>query len=288
MFRPSVVALLAAFAFLPQPASSAAGQQEVDLKLVLAMDVSGSIDNDELQVEREGTADAFVQPEVIRAIQNGSLGRIAVAIVDFSSDPYNKIIADWHIIRDRQSAAEFAQLIRKIPRSVGHRTSISSALELGTLMLESSDKDITSGRKVIDVSGDGPNNWGDHMQPVHDRTIANGIVINGLPVMDQQANGYFPDLDKYYAACVAGGRGSFVIVVRKYQDYALGMRRKLVLEISQNDSAIKQASAGPKPLLMRVAAPGGPNAGPSVLRPGRNEFSSQCDNTTGAFSFGNF
>ncbi len=288
MIRPSVIALLAGFAFLPQPASSAAGQQQVDLKLVLAVDVSGSIDNDELQLEREGTADAFTQPEVIRAIQNGSLGRIAVAMVDFSSAPYNKIVADWRIIRDRQSAAEFAALVRKLPRTVGHRTSISSALQIGTLILESSDKDITSDRKVIDVSGDGPNNWGDHLQPVHDSTVANGIVINGLPVMDEQANGYFQDLDKYYAACVAGGRGSFVVVVRKYQDYAAGMRRKLVLEISRNDSPVKQAAVLPGPLLMRVAAPVSPDAGPPVLRPGRNEFSGRCDQTTGAFSFGNF
>jgi Protein of unknown function (DUF1194) len=287
MFRPSLLALLAGLAFLPQPVSSAGAPQQVDLKLVLAVDVSGSIDNDEVQLEREGTADAFMDPEVIRAIQNGSLGRIAVAMIDFSSQPYNKIVADWHIIRDRQTAAQFSDLVRKLPRSVGHRTSISSAFQLGTLMLESSDKDITAGRKVIDVSGDGPNNWGDHLQPVHDRTVANGIVINGLPVMDEQANGYFPDLDKYYAACVAGGRGAFVVVVRSYRDYAAGMRRKLVLEISQNETPTREAAL-PQAKLIRIAAPGGPNAGPPVLRPGPNQFSNQCDQTTGPFSFGNF
>ncbi len=287
MFRPSLTALLFGLALLPQPASSAAAQQQVDLKLVLAMDVSGSIDNDELQLEREGTADAFADPEVIRAIQNGSLGRIAVAMIDFSSNPWNRIVADWHIIRDRQSALEFAGLVRKIPRTVGHRTSISSALQMGSLILEGSDKDITSSRKVIDVSGDGPNNWGDHMQPVHDRTIANGIVINGLPVMDEKANGYFPDLDKYYAACIAGGRGSFVVVVRDYRDYAAGMRRKLVLEISANQPATQQAAL-PQPKLLRIAATAGPNTAPSVLRPGQNQFSNQCDQTTGPFSFGNF
>ena len=287
MFRPSLLALLAGLAFLPQPVSSAGAPQQVDLKLVLAVDVSGSIDNDEVQLEREGTADAFMDPEVVRAIQNGSLGRIAVAMIDFSSQPYNKIVADWHIIHDRQTAVQFSDLVRKLPRSVGHRTSISSAFQLGTLMLESSDKDITAGRKVIDVSGDGPNNWGDHLQPVHDRTVANGIVINGLPVMDEQANGYFPDLDKYYAACVAGGRGAFVVVVRSYRDYAAGMRRKLVLEISQNETPTREAAL-PQAKLIRVAAPGGPNAGPPVLRPGPNQFSNQCDQTTGPFSFGNF
>jgi hypothetical protein len=269
-----------------------AAQQQVDLKLVLAMDVSGSIDNDELRLERQGTADAFLDPEVIKAIQNGSVGRIAVTMIDFSMPPYNKIVVDWHIIRDRASAAGFAEIVRKTPRSLGHRTSISSALELGSLLLESSDKDITATRKVIDVSGDGANNAGDHMTPVHDKTVANGIVINGLPVMDQQANGYFPDLDKYYAACVAGGRGSFVVVVRNYKDYSVGMRRKLVLEISQDVTPIKQARIIPlaaRPYVPIAAASQlQGDRGSQLLPSGPNEFSKQCDNVSGPFSFGNF
>jgi len=272
---------------LPMP--SRAAQQQVDLKLVLAMDVSGSIDNEELQLEREGTADAFLDPEVIKAIQNGSVGRIAVSMVDFSMTQYNKIVVDWHIIRDRASAAAFAELVRKTPRTLGHRTSISSALELGSLLLESSDKDITSTRKVIDVSGDGANNAGDHMTPVHDKTIANGIIVNGLPVMDEHANGYFPDLDKYYAACVAGGKGSFVVVVRNYKDYSVGMRRKLVLEISENETQLKQARMNqPKEGLLVPIAAATAAQGPEILRSGPNEFSRQCDNVAGPFSFGNF
>jgi len=287
------VLLCACCAGLPGGASAApAAQQQVDLKLVLATDVSGSIDNDEVRLEREGTAEAFLDPEVVKAIQSGSVGRIAVMMVDFSSIPYNKIVVDWHIIRDRASAAAFAEAVRGMPRSIGHRTSISSALALGSTLLEASDKDITATRKVIDVSGDGPNNAGDHMTPVHDKTVANGIIINGLPVMDEQANGYFPNLDKYYQACVAGGKGSFVVVVRNYRDYAVGMRRKLILEISQNETQIKQAMQdAPGSRLVRVAAapprPGAP-AAPPLLPSGRNEFSSQCDNTSGAFSFGNF
>jgi hypothetical protein len=272
-------------------APAASPQQQVDLKLVLATDVSGSIDNEEVRLEREGTAEAFLDPEVVKAIQSGSVGRIAVTMVDFSSVPYNKIVVDWHIIRDRASAAAFAEAVRGMPRSIGHRTSISSALELGSLLLEASDKDITATRKVIDVSGDGPNNAGDHMTPVHDKTIANGIVINGLPVMDEQAGGYFPNLDKYYQACVAGGKGSFVVVVRNYRDYAIGMRRKLILEISQNETQIRQAlgDAHESGLTRVAAAPPRTNApNPQLLPSGRNEFSNQCDNTTGAFSFGNF
>jgi hypothetical protein len=259
------------------------------LKLVLAMDVSGSIDNNELQLERDGTADAFLDPEVIKAIQNGSVGRIAVTMIDFSMPPYNRVVVDWHIIRDRASASAFAEIVRKTPRTLGHRTSISSALELGSLLLEASDKDITATRKVIDVSGDGANNAGNHMTPVHDKTIANGIIVNGLPVMDEQANGYFPDLDKYYTACVAGGRGSFVVVVRNYKDYSIGMRRKLVLEISQNETPFRQARVGSSRFLSLIAAAPAQNApGPALLRPGPNEFSNRCDNTSGPFSFGNF
>jgi hypothetical protein len=274
------------------PSLPHAAQQQVDLKLVLAMDVSGSIDNDELQLEREGTADAFLDPDVIKAIQNGSVGRIAVTMIDFSMPPYNKIVVAWHVIHDRASAAEFAELVRKTPRSLGHRTSISSALELGSLLLESSDKDFTATRKVIDVSGDGANNAGNHMTPVHDKTVANGIIINGLPVMDQQANGYFPDLDRYYAACVAGGRGSFVVVVRNYKDYSVGMRRKLVLEISQDDVPIKQAAvmppSAPAYVPVAVGTPPRGGLGAQLLPSGPNEFSKQCDNVSGPFSFGNF
>jgi hypothetical protein len=255
-------------------------QQQVDLKLVLATDVSGSINSEELRVEREGTAGAFLDPDVIKAIQSGALGKIAVAMLDFSSSGAAQMVIDWRIIEDAASATAFAETIRATPRSRGRRTSISSALELGSLMLEASQKDIVGTRKVIDVSGDGPNNDGSPMTEVHDKTVAQGIIVNGLPVMDDQANGYYPDLDKYYAACVAGGRGSFVVVVHSYQDFRAAMRHKLILEISQNSTQIRQArnSLRKGRMILKIAdsrqdAP----AAPQVLRPGRNEFSDQCD-----------
>src|ERR1700675_1812867 len=224
----------------PAPAA-----EQVDLKLVLATDVSRSIDDAELQLEREGTAEAFLDPEVIKAIQNGSLGRIAVATFDFSSLQDNRVTMDWHIIHDRASAMALAETIRDTPRTPGRRTSVSSALELGSLLIESSEKDIVATRKVIDVSGDGPNNDGNPMRETHDRVIGQGIVVNGLPVMDDNGNGYFPNLDKYYSACVAGGRGSFVIVVRSFKDFGAAMRHKLILEISQNEVPIKFATNTP-------------------------------------------
>ena len=272
------------------PAPAAAAQQ-VDLKLVIATDVSGSINDEEARIQREGTAEAFLDPDVIKAISGGSLGRIAVAMLDFSSPDYDKVVIDWHIIRDKASATAFAELVRDTPRTPGRRTSVSSALELGSLLIESSEKDIVATRKVIDVSGDGPNNDGNPMRETHDRVIGQGIVVNGLPVMDDNANGYFPNLDKYYAACVAGGRGSFVVVVRAFKDFGLAMRHKLILEISQNEVPVKQAATNPpikKDLLRKVVDRGDAPSTPQVLRPGQNEFSDRCDIAGGFGGFGRF
>jgi hypothetical protein len=271
--------------------SAATGNQQVDLKLVLATDVSGSINDEEAQIQRQGTADAFVDPDVIKSIQSGALGRIAVALIDFSSPEYDKVVLDWHIIRDKASATAFADLVRSAPRTPGRRTSISSALEMGSTMIEASAGDIVATRRVIDVSGDGPNNDGNPMREVHERVIGQGIVVNGLPVMDDNANGYYPELDKYYAACVAGGRGSFVVVVHSYKDFGAAMRHKLILEISQNEVPTKLGKAMPaaNPLFKKVAAASdGPPAVPQVLRPGQNEFSEHCDIAGGFGGFNRF
>jgi Protein of unknown function (DUF1194) len=271
--------------------SPSAAAQPVDLKLVLATDVSRSIDDTELQLERAGTAEAFLDPEVIKAIQSGSLGRIAVSAFDFSSPEDNRVTLPWRIVHDRASAMALAEAIRDTPRTQGRRTSVSGALELGSLLIESIETDIIATRKVIDVSGDGPNNDGHSMKEVHDRVIAQGIVVNGLPVMDDNANGYFPDLDKYYAACVAGGRGSFVVAVHNYKDFSAAMRHKLILEISQNETQTKQAkNASPqKPILKIAARPQAlPAPAPQMLRAGPNEFSQHCDIPGGGFGVGGF
>ena len=271
---------MAALAVLPTPAAHASGVTQVDLKLIIATDVSRSINNEEARIQREGTAEAFLNPDVVKAIQNGALGRIAVAMIDWSSPQFDRVVLDWTIVKDKASAAALAEKIRATPRTPGRRTSISSALELGTLLLEASDKDIVATRRVIDVSGDGPNNDGNPMQETHDKTIANGVIVNGLPIMDENANGYYPDLDKYYAGCVVGGKGAFVVVVRSFKDFGAAMRHKLILEISQNESQIKQAqeSAQQNGLLVRVAAgnDSGPSAQPQVMRP-TNGYPGGCD-----------
>ena len=247
--------------------------EHVDLKLVLATDVSGSISNDELWLERRGTAAAFLYPDVIRAIEGGALGRIAVAMIDFSSPGFGKTVIDWRIIRDRASASAFAQAILKVPRTPGNRTSISNALELGAELIGSSENEIVATRSVIDVAGDGPNNDGKSLAAIRERVMARGIAVNGLAIMDENANGYFPGLDKYYQGCVAGGRGAFVIAVHSFMDFGAAMRRKLIREISQNENRFKLTQNKSSALVFAAAAP---EISP-LLRPERNEYSNACN-----------
>ena len=155
----------------------------------------------------------------------------------------------WTLIHDKASAAALAEKIRKLPTIQGNRTSISSALEHAIAMLNDSDNTIVGTRKVIDVSGDGPNNDGTSLQHIHDATKDNGIVVNGLPIMDEKSDGYFADLDVYYGACVVAGKGAFLLPVKRFKDFGAAMRRKLVLEIAGNPSAIKQASTERQPAV---------------------------------------
>lgn len=280
--------LVAALATLPAPAQPT-GPVKVDVKLVIATDVSLSINDEEEQLEREGIAEVFLDPDVVKAIKGGALGRIAVAMLDWSSPNYDRVVLDWTFVEDEASATALAEKVRTIPRTPGTRTSISGALERATLMLNESDGKIVATRKVIDVSGDGPNNDGVSLQHIHDTTANNGITVNGLPIMDENAEGYVPDLDQYYAACVVAGKGSFLVVVKKFKDFGAAMRRKLVLEISQNQSQIRQTlgELQANPLLKRIAAgDSGPASQAQIQRPAKT-YPGGCDKY-GGWGYGGF
>ncbi|HYK81388.1 MAG TPA: DUF1194 domain-containing protein [Micropepsaceae bacterium] len=280
--------LVAALATLPAPAQPT-GSVKVDVKLVIATDVSLSINDEEEQLEREGIAEVFLDPDVVKAIKGGALGRIAVAMLDWSSPNYDRVVLDWTFVEDEASATALAEKVRTIPRTPGTRTSISGALERATLMLNESDGKIVATRKVIDVSGDGPNNDGVSLQHIHDTTANNGITVNGLPIMDENAEGYVPDLDQYYAACVVAGKGSFLVVVKKFKDFGAAMRRKLVLEISQNQSQIRQTlgELQANPLLKRIAAgDSGPASQAQIQRPAKT-YPGGCDKY-GGWGYGGF
>ena len=229
--RTGFVALFAAATFaLAAFSSGAFAAEQVDLELVIMTDVSGSIDNREAYLQRKGVADAFRSEEVIRAIRAGSLGRIGVAYVDFSSRFYNKIIVDWRIIHDEETAIGMAETLMSLPRTFGRGTSLSDAIELGIALLETND--LEGFQRTIDLSGDGPNNRGRPITELRDEAISKGITVNGLPIMDPYGFDVILDLDLYFSNCVVGGRSAFLQVAEGFDDFARAMRRKLVLEIA--------------------------------------------------------
>ncbi len=241
-----ISALLGAILGLAPWPSPAAAAEPVDLELVIATDVSQSIDDEEALLQREGIAAAFRSKHVIRAVRSGFLRRIAVAYIDYSSALFNKIVVDWRIVGDRKSAEAFADALLKAPLTFGRRTSISDAVEHAARMIEANDFEGT--RRVIDVSGDGPNNSGRLVDQVRDDTVAKRITINGLPIVNDRGRFntryYLPDLDKYYRGCVIGGAGAFIVVATDFKDFARAIRRKLVLEIAAAAGEIRRSRSG--------------------------------------------
>ena len=223
---------LAGWACLAEPRTAAA-QTVVDLELVLAVDVSGSMDRQEQAVQRQGYVEAFMHPEVVDAIRSGPYGRIAVTYVEWAGPPSQSSVLPWTLVEDAATASDFAAGLAEAPFGRYRGTSISAALTFAAALFD--DNGYDGLRRVIDVSGDGANNAGAPMAPVRDAVVAAGIVINGLPIVLgpslQRAVGA-PDLAAYYRDCVIGGPGSFVIPVTEAEQLFETIRRKLVLEIA--------------------------------------------------------
>ena len=210
----------------------ALAQTVVDLELVIAVDVSLSMDLDEQRLQRDGYIMAFRDPEVHKAITSGPNGRIAVTYMEWAGPPTQQVVMPWTVIDNAQAAGAFADRLEAAPISRARMTSISAALQYSGHLFDSSGaKGI---RRVIDVSGDGPNNAGMPVVPVRDELVAKGIVINGLPIMLKLAQGFFDlaELDLYYADCVIGGTGSFMIPIKQRNEFQTATRRKLLLEIA--------------------------------------------------------
>ena len=208
--------------------------EAVDLALVIATDTSRSVDEAEARLQREGVAAAFRHPQVIEAIQSGYHRRVGVAYIDWSSHMYSTVVLPWRVIDSAMSADEYAKALTDAPITLGQRTSISEGLDLAYKLL--SDGNMQATRRVVDVSGDGPNNYGRAVTESRDEMVAKGITINGLPIInerDQFGPGrYLKDLDEYYRGCVIGGTGAFIIVAKDFQDFSNAIRRKLIFEIA--------------------------------------------------------
>jgi hypothetical protein len=224
---------------------------EVDVELLLAVDVSRSMTPAELEIQRRGYAEALRSDDVIRAMRGGLLGRVALSYVEWAGAGTQRIVVDWTLIADRAGAEAFAARLDAHFDPSLRRTSISSVLAFGRESLR--DNAYQGLRRVIDISGDGPNNEGGLVTYARDRALAEGIVINGLPLMTTdtpRSRWHLDDLDVYYRTCVIGGPGSFVTPVTDWAQFAEAVRRKLVLELvglTPEDAPARAAQYVPGP-----------------------------------------
>ncbi|WP_368507432.1 DUF1194 domain-containing protein [Bradyrhizobium lupini] len=205
----------------------------LDVELVIAVDVSYSMDLDELAVQREGYAQAVVSKEFLQAMESGPHSKIAVTYFEWSASSDQKIIIPWRVIDGPESADAVANEIMKTPVRRGSRTSISGAINFAMPLFD--ENPFRGLRRVIDISGDGPNNNGEPVAGPRDAALAKGIVINGLPIMVKEPSYSTMDIDNldwYYEDCVIGGPGSFVVSIKDRDKFKEAIRAKLILEVA--------------------------------------------------------
>jgi hypothetical protein len=205
----------------------------VDVELVLAVDVSYSMDPDEQALQREGYIAGITSREFLDALRGGMQGKVAISYFEWAGPTDQRIVVPWRLVDGPQSAEAFANEIARAPYRRAMYTSIAAALEFAKPMFDASG--YRGIRRVIDVSGDGTNNSGPLLVPVRDEVLAAGITINGLPIMLKRPMAWsldIEDLDIYYEDCVIGGPGAFVIPIRERAQFKDATRSKLVLEIA--------------------------------------------------------
>ena len=241
-------------ALLALSPSSAQAVEPVDVELVLAVDVSLSMSPAELEIQRRGYAAALTHDTVLQAIADGAYGRIAVTYVEWAGTTMQRVVVPWTAVSDRADAERVVAGMSARPPGSARRTSISAALEFaGDLFAESGFKGM---KRVIDISGDGPNNQGGPVAAVRDRLVGEGITINGLPLMT--TGGYasifdVPDLDRYYSDCVIGGPGAFMVPVNDWPQFPEAVRRKLVMELAGPGSPRRSAEVAAQPPVLLAA-----------------------------------
>jgi hypothetical protein len=228
---------------------SKANAVEVDVELVMAVDISYSMDYDELALQREGYVQALASSEFLNALKQGTNGKVAVTLVEWASANDQRVVLPWRLIDGPPTAQAVAAEMAKAPVRRAYRTSISGALMFSAGLFEGNG--FRGIRRVIDVSGDGTNNQGLIVTTVRDEVIAKGITINGLPIMlkEPQPNSIdIKDLDIYYEDCVIGGPGAFVVPIREREKFKDAIRTKLVLDIAE-------APAEPRVIPAAASAP---------------------------------
>jgi len=245
-----LVALLGALAVVV-PAQAG----NVDLLLVLAADVSRSIDDKEFELQRKGYAAALGDPRVLKAVTSGPNQSIALTFIEWSSAEEQKTVIDWTVLHDGEDAAVIASQILSAPRSFLARTSISGAIDYSLERLAAAP--MSADHKVIDISGDGTNNAGRPVTEARDDALAKGVTINGLAIINTQTAPGFTmhtqprgGLPNYYKENVIGGPGAFLLVVENFETFADAMARKLVSEIAGLPGSMHTAAS--RVAVMRV------------------------------------
>ena len=225
----------AAVLLLLAPAARAA--EKVDLLLVLASDVSRSVDADKFELQRRGYGNAMSDPRVIEAIRSGTNGRIGVCFLEWSGVMSQKLVIDWTAIGDANTARQFGDRILEAPRSFTDRTSISAAIDFAMAQLERAP--FEAARRTIDVSGDGTNNSGRDVTSARDEAVAKGVTINGLVILSERPLAWNPEhtnppggLDNYYRQNVIGGPRAFVMAAQDFNAFGQALINKLIAEVA--------------------------------------------------------
>jgi len=222
----------------------------VDVELILAVDVSYSMDLDELALQREGYAGAITSREFLQALRGGPNGRIAITYFEWAASSDQKMIIPWRLIEGPETADAVADEILRTPVRRASRTSISGAIDFAVPLFD--DSGYHGLRRVIDISGDGPNNNGGPVTLARDAAVAKGITINGLPIMVKAptpATMDIEDLDFYYEDCVIGGPGAFVVPIKTREKFKEAIRTKLILEMagrSPDAPVVRAATRAPR------------------------------------------
>lgn len=232
--RALLVLILAGAAAFPVVARAA---EQVDLLLVLAADVSRSVDSGKFQLQREGYAAAVSDPHVLDAIRSGRTGRIGMTYIEWSGLGSQRVVIDWTTISDAETAKGFGDRLLEAPRSFADRTSISGAIEFAMSHLARAP--YQSQRRTIDVSGDGTNNSGRDVSLARDEALAQGITINGLVILSETPLAWNPDhtnppggLDNYYRNNVIGGPGAFVLAAQNFNSFGEAII-KMIAEVAE-------------------------------------------------------
>ena len=225
LFGASVAGLAMAQDQTPAPKAIPA-QTDVSVALVLAVDTSGSVSMGRFELQKQGYAAAFRNPQVLNAIRSLGTQSIAVTMFQWTGPFLHVVVADWMLVKDAASAEAFAGAIDAAPRKLfGGGTSISGAIDYARTLLEQSP--YKGARRIIDVSGDGSNNSGRPAEMARDEAVADGVGINGLPILTVE-----PGLDHYYFSNVIGGPGAFMVPVANYDNFADAVLKKLINEIA--------------------------------------------------------